>query len=218
MIDLQKHEQFEIEVLKLLSDHQLLNPLIFGGGTCLRLCFGLNRYSVDLDFWILKEEDVNFFTKLKTVLSGKYKITDHHEKHFSFLSEISSPLYPRKLKIEIRKQKDVQEETDLSIAFSPYANQQVRLTTFTPQQMWKNKVSAFLDRAAIRDAYDLEFLFKKGYANMSSLSDDERKSMIETLDKFSTMDFTVRLGSLLEPDEREYYGKNGFKILRNALR
>lgn len=62
MEELKKHEQFEIEVLKLLSDNTLLTPLIFGGGTCLRLCFGLNRYSVDLDFWIKGDID---FPKLK---------------------------------------------------------------------------------------------------------------------------------------------------------
>jgi predicted nucleotidyltransferase component of viral defense system len=55
MQDLIKQEQFEIEVLDRLQSGRFLDRLIFGGGTMLRLCFGLDRYSVDLDFWLLKK-------------------------------------------------------------------------------------------------------------------------------------------------------------------
>lgn len=219
MIDLQKHEQFEMEVLKLLSDNQLLNALIFGGGTCLRLCFGLNRYSVDLDFWCRKNADDLFFSKLKTVLESKYQVTDHHEKHFLFLSEIGSSSYPRKLKIEIRKRMESQKVTDLNIAFSPFASNQVRLLTFTLSQMWENKIQAFLERKAIRDAFDLEFLYKKGDRKqlLTHLSPETRQQIIDSLDAFKPKDFKVTLGSLIENEERAYYVENGFNVLRNGL-
>jgi predicted nucleotidyltransferase component of viral defense system len=55
MQDLIKQEQFEIEVLDRLQSGRFLDRLIFGGGTMLRLCFGLDRYSVDLDFWLLNK-------------------------------------------------------------------------------------------------------------------------------------------------------------------
>ena len=38
-----------------MKSTKLLDPLVFGGGTMLRLCHDLNRYSVDLDFWFLKK-------------------------------------------------------------------------------------------------------------------------------------------------------------------
>lgn len=38
------------EVLQSLSKHGLLDDLAFQGGTCLRLCYGSERYSEDLDF------------------------------------------------------------------------------------------------------------------------------------------------------------------------
>ena len=50
-----QHEIFEIEVLDRMKSARLLNPLVFGGGTMLRLCYELNRYSVDLDFWFTKK-------------------------------------------------------------------------------------------------------------------------------------------------------------------
>jgi predicted nucleotidyltransferase component of viral defense system len=52
MQDLIKQEQFEIEVLDRLKSGRFLDNLIFTGGTMLRLCYGLNRFSVDLDFWL----------------------------------------------------------------------------------------------------------------------------------------------------------------------
>ncbi len=55
MQDLIKQEQFELEVLDRLQSGRFLDRLVFGGGTMLRLCFGLDRYSVDLDFWLLNK-------------------------------------------------------------------------------------------------------------------------------------------------------------------
>ena len=50
-----RHEIFEIEVLEKMKSTKILDPLVFGGGTMLRLCHELGRYSVDLDFWFIKE-------------------------------------------------------------------------------------------------------------------------------------------------------------------
>ena len=50
-----KHEIFEIEVLEKLNNGRFLEPLVFGGGTMLRLCYDLNRHSTDLDFWFIKK-------------------------------------------------------------------------------------------------------------------------------------------------------------------
>ena len=49
-----QHEIYEIEVLDKMNSIKALEPLVFGGGTMLRLCHELNRYSVDLDFWFIK--------------------------------------------------------------------------------------------------------------------------------------------------------------------
>lgn len=217
MLDLQKHEQFEMEVLKLLSDSQLLNPLTFGGGTCLRLCFGLNRYSIDLDFFRREETEKNFFSKFKDVLKDKYEMTDFWEKHFAFLIELRSPKYPKRLKVEMRKEIVKEYKSELNIAFSQFTPLQVRLTTFTLEQMWQNKVNAILERAEIRDAYDLEFIFKKNRDYVRKTGEKDKAKIIKILDSFKPKDFKVKLGSIIEREERELYNQNGFKILRNGL-
>ncbi|MCX8009520.1 MAG: nucleotidyl transferase AbiEii/AbiGii toxin family protein, partial [Ignavibacteria bacterium] len=66
MQDLQDLEIFEIEILELLNSIKVLDALFFGGGTMLRLCHNLNRFSIDLDFWLKKTEDAKtVFERIK---------------------------------------------------------------------------------------------------------------------------------------------------------
>ena len=79
---LEKHEVFEIEVLEKMNSAKLLEPLVFGGGTMLRLCHDLNRYSVDLDFWFVrKTTDTTYFDKMHRMLKNNYEITDEIRQH-----------------------------------------------------------------------------------------------------------------------------------------
>jgi hypothetical protein len=120
--DLIKQEQFELEVLNRLNSKKLLNSLVLGGGTMLRLCFGLNRFSVDLDFWMVKPADkTKLFKELKKYLGQFYRIEDCANKFYTLLFEIRSKDYPRSLKIEIRKDlKKIKYEQ--VIAYSRFSN------------------------------------------------------------------------------------------------
>src|SRR3989338_4770058 len=162
MRDLIEQEKFELEVLDKLNSARLLDDLVFGGGTMLRLCHGLDRYSVDLDFWIVKNSSTtNLFEKIGQCLAESYSMTDQKVKHFTLLYEIKSKDYPRSLKLEIRKEAK-KVVTEPAIAYSPFCNTQVILKTVSLSDMMRLKIEAFLDRKAIRDAFDIEFLLKKG--------------------------------------------------------
>jgi predicted nucleotidyltransferase component of viral defense system len=214
MDTLRRHEIFEIEVLKKLKDRQLLLPLVFVGGTMLRLCYDLNRYSTDLDFWFLKKvEQRGYFKKLKDALSG-YQITDSKLKFNTILLEVRSKNYPKRLKIEIRRQVkdlDLQER----IAFSKFTTLQVALKALTLQGAMKAKIEAGLDRKDIRDFYDMEFLCRQG-AEVKA-GEKELEKLKEIILSFKAQDYKVALGSLLEEEERKYYVKNGFEYLLSRL-
>jgi len=215
MNDLIQQEIFEIEVLAWLKNKGFLRNLIFGGGTMLRLCYNLKRYSVDLDFWTYRVDKIDqFFINLKDSLKIDYDLTDAQNKYYTLLFEIKKVPYPRKLKIEIRKEKkenDFQEK----IAYSPYSNQQVLLKSFTLGQMMKNKIGALLDRKEIRDVFDIEFLSRRG-VNLS-VDYDELKKIKEIIQGFKKRDYHVTLGSLLDDDAREYYKKNKFVYLLSFI-
>ncbi|HAR49538.1 hypothetical protein ER57_12490 [Smithella sp. SCADC] len=216
MRDLIQHEQFELEVLSRLQSGRFLANLIFGGGTMLRLCHGLNRYSVDLDFWVAGEMDwAKYYHRMEKYLDQFYKIADSANKRFIILFELKSPQFPRSLKIEIRKTvKNVKTET--SIAYSPHAPVQVMLKTVVLEDMMTSKIEAFLDRREIRDAYDMEFLVKRGI--VLNADHEALTQMLAELGKLGKKDFSVKLGSLLDVSERKYYVENGFRILEANLK
>lgn len=216
MRDLVKQEQFEIEVLDRLNSKKLLSNLIFCGGTMLRLCFGLNRFSVDLDFWVVKKVESNELLKdLKECLSGAYMITDFANKFHTVLLEIKSKDRPRSLKLEIRKEiKKI--KTEQAIAYSKYSNAQVLVNVVSLEGMMAAKIEAFLQRKEIRDVFDMEFLLKKGVTLNAPVEVLER--MIKVVRSFKRQDYTVKLGSLLEERERRYYSLENFKIFELAIK
>jgi predicted nucleotidyltransferase component of viral defense system len=215
MRDLILQEQFEIEVLERLNSGRFLRFLYFGGGTMLRLCHGLDRYSVDLDFWIADpRQAATLFGRLQPYLARFYMLKDAAAKHFSLLFELKAAPYPRSLKIEIRTE-DRKPETEQAIAYSPHADRQVLLQAMTLPQMMRLKAAALLDRGEIRDAYDLEFLVKRGL--QPSGEKTLLKAILRKIDAFRKTDYTSKLGSLIEPDKRPYYRDHNFRILKAAI-
>lgn len=213
---LRQHEIFEIEVLDKMKCAKVLEPLVFGGGSMLRLCHELNRYSVDLYFWFVKRvSQDDYCTKILEILAKDYEITDSRMKHYTLLFELRSGLYPRRLKIEIRRRAedcDFQEQ----IAFSRFSTKQVVLRAHTLNQSMRNKIAAFLDRGAIRDCFDIEFLLRRGI-EFPALTGSQSQVFQKKLARFKDRDFKVTLGSILEGDIREYYISQRFTYLSGKV-
>jgi len=211
MKELREQEIFEIEVLEWLKNKGFLNKLIFGGETMLRLCHDLNRFSVDLDFWLYNVSDISeFYNKIKNELSYDYQITDTTNKFYTLLFEIRKIAYPRKLKIEIRKSSENWDFQDM-IAFSKFSNKQVLVRALTLEQSMKNKIKVFLDRKEIRDLFDIEFMLRKGVKLAASRI--ELENIKKGIKRLTRKDYNVKLGSLLESDIRKYYRENNFNYL-----
>ena len=213
---LRQHEVFEMEVLEKMNSAKLLDPLVFGGGTMLRLCHELNRYSVDLDFWFVKKiSKKDFFEKGRRAFEKDYEITDAQMKHYTILFEIRSSRYPKRLKIEIRrewKECDYQQ----TIAFSRFSTRQVILKAHTLDQSMKNKIEAFLDRGEIRDCFDIEFMLRRG-VEIPVRDEGQSIAFQKKLARLKDRDFKVKLGSILEDDIREYYVTHRFHFLQERL-
>lgn len=216
MQDLIAQERFEIEVLDGMNSAKLLSPLIFAGGSMLRLCYGLNRFSIDLDFWLRKKIALEtFFLSCREIFSRFYHLKDAAQKYHTMLFEISSPDYPRGLKLEIRKEiKDV--KTEDAIAFSCYSWRQVLVRTVSLEDMMREKTEALLERKEIRDCFDIEFLLKRGVEMKAE--PEVFGELIKIIEGFRKQDYTVKLGSLLDVDDRRFYSTNNFAFLLTHLR
>jgi predicted nucleotidyltransferase component of viral defense system len=213
---LEKHEVFEIEVLDRLNSAKLLDPLVFGGGTMLRLCHELNRYSVDLDFWFVRKTAQRvFFDQLLKNLGQDYEITDAQAKHFTLLVEIRTGVYPKRLKIEIRRQQN-ESDYQTKIAFSRFSTRQVLLKAHSLEQTMKNKIEALLDRGEIRDCFDIEFMLRRGVA-LPALSAKHLGDLRKRAGGFRDIDFKAKLGSIVNSKARSYYVQNRFSYLMEKL-
>jgi predicted nucleotidyltransferase component of viral defense system len=177
------HEAFEMTLLEWLRSKRILQNLAFGGGTMLRLCHELPRYSLDMDFWFFKEVDFErFYHHLEDSVQQEYVVTDIQNKFYSILVEIRRRAGMPRLKIEIRKTLAPAGSTEEKIAFSPHFPRQVLVRAFTLPQMCRNKTLALLDRGEIRDAFDLEFLARRGVA--LDLNEEESQKIIKRLRGF----------------------------------
>lgn len=216
MRDLIKHEQFEMEVLENLHRRKILPKLVFVGGTMLRLCCGLDRYSVDLDFWLYKKDkEKEVFENVKKMIVKDYKAKDIYNKHFTMIFEFKSEKYPRSLKLKIIKGKENIKPVK-AIAYTPNSNIQVIVNVITLEKIMEEKVNALIDRKEIRDAYDIEFLIKKGIKPDVDLEkSNEIKNIISN---FKKTDSKIKLSSILPPVKRKYYAESNFRILLSNLK
>jgi hypothetical protein len=182
----------------------------------LRLCHNLNRYSTDLDFWITPDTDSEkLFQKIYEAFFEKLKVSDASSKRFTLLFEVQSQNSPRKLKIEIRKEQS-RFDWERKIAFSKFANIQVMVKGLTLTQMMSNKIEAFLARGVIRDCYDIEFLLYRGVPMNFRRGEMERR--LDAILGFQESDYKIALGSVLEPQDREFVVKNRFRFLKEEIR
>lgn len=215
MWDLSQHEKFEIETLTGLNSIKALDQLIFCGGTMLRLCHDLNRYSVDLDFWLTDTSPAEkIFKEIKAHLTGRFRIRHAAMKSKALVFEFTSLDYPRSLKIEIRTDKK-KVKSEEKIAYSRHSDRQVFLKAATLDEMLAAKVETFVDRCEIRDAFDLEFLLRRGMRLKAAGKNLERMKKI--ISRFKPHDYRVSLGALLEFKERQYYQKARFKFLLEKI-
>ena len=213
---LKQHELFEIDVLDRMRSFKLLEPIVFGGGTMLRLCHQLNRYSAGLDFWFVKSLDEEaYFSNFRQRFENIYEMTDAQIKHYTLLFEFRSRSYPKRLKIEIRRGMSIFDYQD-QIAFSKFANKQVILKALTMEQAMYNKIHAFLDRGEVRDGFDVEFLLRKGIA-LPEMGTKQIEKFRKKLSQLKEIDFKVKLGSIIEEDIRDYYISRKFAFLEEAL-
>lgn len=157
MLDKQKHEQILKNILRdICTTTDLEAKLIFKGGTCLYLFYGLDRFSIDLDFNLIAED---FSDRLITDILSKYLIIDdQRNKYFTWIWVGSYEKDKHKVKVEINKR----DYPDKYINKDFYG---ITIPTLSPDCMFAHKLCAILDRKKLqnRDLYDAHFMFTKQF-------------------------------------------------------
>ncbi len=157
MLDLKKHEQILKNILRDIYTNQYLQAaLAFKGGSCLYMFYGLDRFSVDLDF-NLRTENFNPDNVTK-ILKDYIRIDDQENERFTWFWLGSYEAGKQRIKLEISKR----DYPDKYINKDFYG---ITIPIMEPSCMFAHKLCAITDRKVLknRDIYDAHFMFKKGF-------------------------------------------------------
>jgi len=162
-------EEYEMIILKALSDSKLGKSFIFRGGTALRLAYGSPRFSVDLDFSIIgdidkkklkellkKISDQNTSLQLKEALQKKFTYFGLFKVKEDFLKQSFSI----KFEASIRRVKMVKDR-DYKLVVLKSSVTSLTVLAQVASLEWIKKEKKSIKPARIRDIFDLWFINQK---------------------------------------------------------
>ncbi len=156
-------------LLLLFLSKRTAGELIFKGGTALQKAFGLNRFSIDLDFTQSGDVPPELFTLIQNDLSAfgfKNEYTSiKHKNSLAIKFKIQGPLYSGQektltvLMVEISIRETILLEPETKEIFPIYTDLSPYLIKIMkPEEMLAEKVRAIMTRNQARDVFDLRFL------------------------------------------------------------
>ena len=186
-------EYLQVLILKAIYQSKYGKNLSFVGGTCLRICYNLKRYSEDLDFTLDRKIPDYSFQKLNEVISDFLKNTDFEvdlkvdedktvQKSFIRVNKILhlfgvSPLKDQKLhvKLEVDTRPVKVSNREIETFFVSGFNEMFPILKHTDNTLFAGKICAVFNRAYTkgRDFYDLIWYLNQqkeinlGYLNRS---------------------------------------------------
>jgi predicted nucleotidyltransferase component of viral defense system len=213
MIDINKHKYFLVQILKdIYSDIELANCLGFKGGTALMFFYDLPRFSVDLDFNLIKEGKENLvYNKVREILLKYGTIYDEAPKFFGPLVVLDYGIGERKLKVEIsnRRFEDRYEIKNLL---------GINMKVMIGADMFAHKLCALLDRSSItsRDIFDCWFFMKNHFAVNKDIVElrmnlpyaDYIQKCISMIESLSDRSMLQGMGELMNEEMKKNVRKN----------
>lgn len=158
-----------VKILKEIYSDTSLGPILgFKGGTLVYLLYNLPRFSVDIDFDLLKEGKEDFvLERVGKILEKFGPLREKRNKHFTLFSLLSYSLGERQLKVEISKR-----GSGSKFELKNYLG--IPILAMEKEDIFANKLVAFLGRKEIanRDIFDVWFFAKEGWPINYSLVEE----------------------------------------------
>ena len=221
-LDKTEHKKIMLNILADISTNSLLSSnLGFKGGTCCYFLYGLDRFSVDLDFDLLQEQKQD-------------KILDELDKILKKYGEVKKQgnVFSRKVKYNIDSSAvkiDISNRFDIN-KLNTYNVQDIAssvpLHILNKQDIFAHKLVALKERyadktiyksIANRDLYDINFFFEQNWKfNSEIIKLRTGKKVIEYLDelkkfiekKVDEKKILEGLGSLVDDKKRNWVKEN----------
>ncbi len=157
--------------------------LVFKGGTALNKCFGLDRFSEDLDFTCLKEINTKMIEDGLKRFKIEYESGSRRYKDWlKVVLQIKGPLFIGirnslcRLIIDVSSRETVLLKPEIKTIGRFLEEIPVfDIEVMQEKEMLAEKIRAIVTRNKARDVYDAHFLLKKGTEFDASLANDKLK-------------------------------------------
>lgn len=208
-LDIAVHKTILFQILKDIFSDTSISPFLgFKGGTAALMFYGLDRFSVDLDFDLLDESKEDLvFEKVVKIVQKYGALKDSYKKRFNLFCLISYEDTAHKIKIEIsRRRPESRYEIKTYLGVSMWV--------MVPEDAFANKLMAMSERIdrTSRDIYDVWFFLSKRFPINKDLV-ERRKEMpfdqflgkcIDLLENMKDKNILDGLGELLTPSQKDW--------------
>ncbi len=209
MLDAATHKNILVQILKDIYTDTAIGPVLgFKGGTAAYLFYGLNRFSVDLDFDLLdgsKEQYV--FNRIHEILKDYGTVKESREKRYTLFFMLSYKDNHQNIKVEINRR-------NFGSHYEVKSYLGIAMKVMIKEDMVANKMVAMLERIgqANRDIFDTYFFLKNNWPINEHIVEkrtglsmhDFLKKCIEHLESLSDRGILDGLGELLDAKQKAW--------------
>lgn len=212
-LDTARHKIILTHILKDIATDTRLSPFLgFKGGTAVYMFYGLDRFSVDLDFDLLDDAHTDqVFERLRNILEAHGTLKDARKKRYSLFFLLSYEDKAQNIKVEINRRQfgsHYEIKSYLGIA----------MRVMVQADMCAHKLVAMMERLGKtnRDIYDVWFFLKNKWPiNWDIVAQRTHKPVkkflgecIAALEELSNRNILSGIGELLNEQQKVWAKAN----------
>lgn len=208
-LDISTHKTILFQILKDIYADSTVSPFLgFKGGTAALIFYGLDRFSVDLDFDLLDEtQEQVVFERVVNIAEKHGTVREANRKRFGIFIVLSYEDMARHIKVEInRRQFGSRYEIKTYLGVS--------MLVMVPEDLFAHKLMAMHERIGktSRDIYDVWFFLQRRFPinreiiqeRSGMLFDEFLQACISQLEKLSNRHILDGVGELITSSQKDW--------------
>src|SRR3989344_1151594 len=211
-LDTATHTNILTKILKDIYADATISPILgFKGGTAATFFYGLDRFSVDLDFDLLDSEKEDYvFERVKVIIENYGILKQVRKKRFNLLYILSyddKNINAQNVKVEINRR-----EFDSKYAVESFLG--ISMQVMVKEDMAAHKLCAMYERIGKtnRDIFDVQFFLSHDWPVNKKIVEDRigvsyvdfLKKCIDVMEKFDDNNILSGMGELLTEKQKSW--------------
>ncbi len=211
-LDTAKHKNILVKILKdIYTDPTISTILGFKGGTAAAFFYGLNRFSVDLDFNLLDSEKEDYvFERVKIILENYGKLKQAKKKRFNLIYILSyddKDINTQNVKVEINR-REFGSKYDVKSFLG------ISMQVMIKEDMAAHKLCAMYERIGKtnRDIFDVWYFLQNEWPVNKEIVESRTgmnfkeflQKCIDSLEKITDQNILSGMGELLDAKQKDW--------------